>query len=270
VAVWCGLPFAQTAKLCAKQVRLVKRLTFKTYGVLLAREFLQRRALMDLFDRGERRAALRASVTAAAVIASPGHLSKVLRVHDLSVCGALLEGTSPLPLAHPVEVVFRVGSHYAEVVARAVRRGRDAEGRPVIGFAFSDVSADTSARLSELIERGRTNARPDANVLLVGTPTSQLTEIANVLRAAGCQVERAATPLEGITRLQQPRQAVHLVVVGSALSSCSGSEFAEFFREAFPEVECVLASSGSDDNPIFTGPGGSLAPDGFSMASAGA
>jgi hypothetical protein len=187
----------------------------------------------------ERRKAYRVSVPEVFARCSTGEVVGYYGVHDVSTGGALLVGRPLPPVGADLEVLLLLpGQRPCVLEAHVLRQDRPAHAPARVAVEFDEVSADIEDAIEDFIADELTRQlRPTALVAADGADGEALERS---LRQAGCPAILVRTPLDAITRLEQPDGAVGTVFVGETFGGLPGGELAAFLGSAYPEVRRVM------------------------------
>jgi ActR/RegA family two-component response regulator len=91
-------------------------------------------------------------------------------------------------------------------------------------------------------------ARPTA--LVLDDQKSRRTALVRALGRRGLRVVEAVTPLQAIVCLQNGSRPIAIAVLAPTLATGTGSEFAAFMADEFPEVPYVISPGGDDVSDV--------------------
>ena len=133
-----------------------------------------------------------------------------------------------------------------------------------LAIAF-DAVADAVARLIDEEIRAVLASISRPRLLVVDPSAARRHQIAEKLRAAGCDPYEAATPLEAIDLIERPSSHIAGVAVAERLTQTDGEELCEFVAETNPGIRLAMiaeATVTSADNSCESsiGPVGPLVP----------
>lgn len=192
----------------------------------------------------ERRKTYRVIVGDACARCSTGEQVGHYWVKDVSTGGALLQGRPLPPIGTEMEVLLLLpGQRPCVTDARVLRQVRTDDSPACVAVEFSDVDADLEDAIEDFIvgELSR-ERRPSALIAASTTPRSEA--LSRSLRLIGCPAAAVRTPLEAISRLEQPRGEISTVFFDDELGGVRCRELAQWLASAYPSVRRVLVSSG--------------------------
>jgi len=167
------------------------------------------------------------------------------RIANLSVGGALIAlrgDASELPVRDDVTVELDLGGG-GWVAQRGVVRRRDAA---TLAIAFVDVKPELLALILDEVAT-TVDAERSPRVVVVDSRRDRRQRVAEQLREAGCTSVEAATPLEAIAIVDQPRNRIAAVAVADALTQTGPQELVEFLSESNPEIKLATFADALDD-----------------------
>jgi CheY-like chemotaxis protein len=207
---------------------------------------------MSQGDRGaqspsDRRRHFRAGVCGGAVVHGRGVTMRG-HISNLSLGGALIhlheDGPPDIQWDHD-EVVVELEIGGAGWVAQRgqVRRG-DAK---TLAIAFGQVGPEVEDVIEDEVVAA-VEAHKSPRVVVVDPKEDRRHQLAEKLRAAGYTSIEAATPLEAIALVEQPRNHVAAVAVADTLTQTGPHELVEFLSESSPHIKLAMfADNASED-----------------------
>ncbi len=194
--------------------------------------------------RIERRGSYRVSVMNGRARCSTKSKIGSYSVKDLSMGGILLSGGPRLDPGTHLQVVLRLPGRSPAVFGGKVSRVvRDTRRGAEIAVAFDQLSADQEDTIEDTIVFELT--RETRKVVLVIDPEGAKGDqmLLRNLRASGRRVVQAATPLDAIARLEDPRVPIGAVFMGASVGKVRGIEFASFLADTYPKIRRVLLAT---------------------------
>jgi CheY-like chemotaxis protein len=108
----------------------------------------------------------------------------------------------------------------------------------MVAIAFDGVPDDFAQLIDDSATASHAHARVLSVVLLDGT-AKRRTVMAEVFRAAGCQVLEVTTPLEAIVRLGESHFEPDLIAVADSLPTSTSDELRRFVEREHPRAKLV-------------------------------
>jgi CheY-like chemotaxis protein len=198
----------------------------------------------DREARSERRIFRRGSLVASAVVWTRGGGPMRYLVDNLSVGGALLTGGPLLAVGETLRITLQldrrsIGPLCAEMV-RHDGVSALAAGIAFVGLTVIEEDAIQEAILSGL-EAEHSGRRP-LRALVVDASVQVQKSLGRDLTSLGHNAIAAATPLEAMTRLQDPQAEFDVVLVDLCSGAVDGLEFLRYLAEHHPTARRVLMS----------------------------
>ena len=202
----------------------------------------------DASAPNDRRRHFRAGISGGAVVHGQGHSVRG-HITNLSLGGALIQladGTHDVDLDHDVTVELELGG--SGWVSQKGRVRRRTDGQLAIEFArlgpdIEDVIEDEVAAAQD--------AHRSPRVVVCDPREERRHEIAEKLRVHGYTSIEAATPLEAIALVEQPRNHVAAVAVAETLTQTGPHELVEFLTESNPHIKLAMFADepAAESNP---------------------
>lgn len=199
-------------------------------------------------SRAERRRHYRAGLEASALV----HAASIVlrgRTVDLSLGGVRIrriDESTPCPAVGSAAMIeLELGRRWVAQDGRIVRAALDE-----IVVQFAPLAAEVEDLIEdEVLAALEAAKRPRA--IVVDPSAERRHHIAERLREAGCEPYEAATPLDAIGLLEQPRNHISGVAVAARLTQTGGDELCDFVAETNPGIKLALiADVLADDDSI--------------------
>jgi hypothetical protein len=161
------------------------------------------------------------------------------RIANLGKGGALLRTTVAVPdnlVGRSAAIELRLDGGLQEwmrITGRVLRITADS-----VAVAFDGVPDDFAQLIDESATASHAHARILSVVLLDATATRR-SVMAEVFRAAGCQVLEVTTPLEAIVRLGESQFEPDLIAVADSLPTSTSDELRRFVEREHPRAKLV-------------------------------
>jgi hypothetical protein len=159
-------------------------------------------------------------------------------VDDLSLGGARLHGAPPLRCGERVRLEVRIPGAPDLCLRGRVVRSHDSNGLGSLALRFRGIPPQAEDVIQELglaaIERLR-----NSTVMVVHRSARERMRIARALCEHGCHVIAVATPLDMLTRLEDPWCRIGTAIVHYDLTQTSGAELLGFIASENPEIRRV-------------------------------
>lgn len=189
----------------------------------------------------ERRKSFRIALERARAKVVTDRSAGTYRLVDVSVGGARLRGSPPLPVGTPLELsVHLPGKRMLEAhghVLRQIGRGRGA--RADVAIAFEPLGAEGEDAIEDTVLRHLRRSREA--VVVFDEPSRR--------SGPGLRAVRAATPLGAISALESAPRTARAVLLGPTVGGVPSEEFAAFLADAYPHISRVFLPSASTSGP---------------------
>lgn len=196
----------------------------------------------------DRRRHFRAGVCGGAVVHGRG-VSLRGQITNLSLGGALIElvrepDETP-ELDHEIIVELEIGGSGWVAQRGHVRRCSKRE----VAIAFGAVGPDVEDVIEDEVVAA-VEARRSPRVVVVDPRPERRQQVAEKLRARGCTSIEAATPLEAIALVEQPRNHVAAVAMAETLTQTGPHELVDYLSESNPNIKLAMFSEdAANDTP---------------------
>jgi len=181
--------------------------------------------------------------------ASTGGELHVGRIANLSAGGAFVVGAMPHEVGSTLEVELRVDAGKAtwlNTTGRIVRVAPD-------GFAIRfDTASDQLVNVIDTLTTTARDAVRVTSIVLIDTDAQRRSAMSAGLRAAGCTVVEAATPLEAIVRLGESSFEPDVIAISDAGTTLEAQAMRAFIVQTHLHARLITI-----DDDLF-------APDGIS------
>ncbi|HWO18842.1 MAG TPA: PilZ domain-containing protein [Kofleriaceae bacterium] len=173
------------------------------------------------------------------VILSSGEHTQRGRIANISQGGLLVATAVTAPsklLGRAVEMKLRLdgpGAEWLHASGRILRIVADG-----VAILFEELPASLVRMLDDMSAASRAHLRMLSAVLIDAQPRRRAS-IAEGLRAAGCRVDEAATPLEAIVRLGESNFEPDLIVVADSVPSEVADDLRSFMERHHPRAKLV-------------------------------
>jgi CheY-like chemotaxis protein len=185
----------------------------------------------------DRRRHYRAGITGGAVVRGAGNSVRG-QITNLSLGGALIQladGTHDIELDHDVTVELELGGSGWIVQAGRVQRRSDGH----IAIEFARLGQDIVDVIEDEVAAAQ-DADRSPRVVVVDPREERRHQVAEKLRERGYTSMEAATPLEAIALVEQPRNHVVAVAVAETLTQTGPHELVEFLTESNPHIKLAM------------------------------
>lgn len=202
----------------------------------------------EVVQRAERRRHYRAGFEAGALV----HAASIVirgRTVDLSLGGVRIrriDESTPCPAVGSAAMIeLELGRRWVAQDGRIVRCAIDE-----IIVQFAPLAAEVEDLIEdEVLASIEATRRPRA--IVVDPSAERRHKVAERLREAGCEPYEAATPLDAIGLLEQPRNHISAVAIAQTLTQTGGDELCDFVAETNPGIKlALLADVLADDDSI--------------------
>ncbi len=169
------------------------------------------------------------------------------QISNLSLGGALISLGEHVPhrpgLDHDVRVELEIGGHGWVTQRARVRRTSTKE----VAVAFMEIKPNVEDLIEdELLAAVEARNRP--RVLVVDAEPKRRRRVSEQLHAAGCVSLEAATPLEAIAMVEEPRNHVAAIAVSDTVRDAH--PLVAYLTDSNPGIPiAMLAEDGGDDRP---------------------
>jgi CheY-like chemotaxis protein len=192
-------------------------------------------------DRGapkesDRRRHFRAGVCGGAVVHGHG-ITMRGRISNLSLGGALIDLAEGTEVEHDHEVVVELEIGGSGWVAQR-GRVRRSTGKQV-AIAFGEVKPDVEDVIEDEVVAA-VEARRSPRVVVVDPREDRRHQVAEKLRQTGFTSIEAATPLEAIALVEQPRNHVAAVAMAETLTQTGPHELVDYLSESNPSIKLAM------------------------------
>jgi ActR/RegA family two-component response regulator len=163
-------------------------------------------------------------------------------VDNLSAGGALLSEGPVVPVGEGVEIELRFGTHVVARVVGEIVRHQELGARGVgLAVVFAIDDPDTQDALQQYaLQQLERLATP--GVLVVSRAPDRRERLARAIERLDLPALVAASPLEAIAHVVDPRTSVRAAVVDGDLGSAGGLELLRVIAELDPGVRRVLVT----------------------------
>jgi CheY-like chemotaxis protein len=195
-------------------------------------------------SRSERRSHDRAHLLATAIVLRRDRPVGRYVVQNLSAGGALLTGSHPVEPGTRIRVLLRFPDQKMVTLHAKVARRSRTEGDVVsLAVTFrhrSDATQDVIQQ--EALAALLRSCRP--SVLVISDRREVRARLAAQLEAMGRPVRAVATPLDALRWLEDPSEAIDLVVVPHSFGRPGAFALLGFLAEEYPDLRRALVPDG--------------------------